>query len=160
MNANPRVRRYFPQVLNREQSLEEMARIEKRILSRVYGFFAAQLKQTNEFIGFIVFSNPGFEAYFTPCVEIGLRLDEKFWGNGFATEGAKKCLTAGPAQFGFREIFSFTSIHNKVSERVMIKIGLGKLRNFKHPSLPLDHWLSKDVMYKAEFKTSQKHEEI
>jgi [ribosomal protein S5]-alanine N-acetyltransferase len=149
MNANPRVRKYFPKLLSREESLEEISRIQKHIQDRGYGFFAAELKETNAFIGFIGFSHPSFEAYFTPCLEIGWRLDEKFWGNGYATEGAKKCLAAGAEQFGLREIFSFTSIHNTVSERVMIKIGMKKVGNFNHPSLPSDHWLCEHVLYKT-----------
>jgi RimJ/RimL family protein N-acetyltransferase len=148
MNQDPRVRKYFPGLLSRDESLAHIATIRKNISERGYGLFAAELKATGDFIGFIGFSHPGFASHFTPCVEIGWRLAMPFWGQGLATEGAKACLEAGFQNWDLKDIYSFTSIHNLPSEKVMIRIGMTRQGVFSHPSLPADNWLCAHVLYK------------
>lgn len=147
MNANPEVRRYFPGVLDREGSLCSLKQIRVNLMTRGYGLFAAEVKETGAFIGFIGMSHPSFSASFTPCVEIGWRLEPSAWGKGYATEGAIACLEAGFTRWHFQEIYSFTSIHNAPSERVMQRIGMDKLGTFQHPQLPDGHWLREHVLY-------------
>ena len=149
MNLDPAVRKYFPGLLTREESRAHIVTIEKNIDQWGYGLFAAEWKETEAFIGFIGFSHPGFESYFTPCIEIGWRISSHYWGKGLATEGAKACLQAGFDRWGMDELYSFTSIHNHPSEKVMIRIDMVRQGTFAHPSLPADHWLSEHVLYKA-----------
>jgi RimJ/RimL family protein N-acetyltransferase len=149
MNADPLVRRYFPTVRTREESMVDFSRIQDAITERGYGWFAAEVRDTGAFIGFIGLSVPGFSASFTPCVEIGWRLAAFAWGFGFATEGARACLSAGFSRWGFPSIFSFTSIHNKPSERVMQRIGMSPAGTFMHPNVPEGHWLREHVLYRA-----------
>lgn len=144
-----KVRQYFPGMLTREESRAHITTIEKQILEYGYGLFAAEWKETGAFIGFIGFSRPGFESSFTPCIEIGWRLSSHYWGKGLATEGAKACLQTGFESWNLRDIYSFTSIHNLPSEKVMIRIGMTRQGTFRHPTLPPDHWLSEHVLYKA-----------
>jgi len=61
-----------------------------------------------------------------PAIEIGWRLLPKFWNQGLATEGAKRCLQFAFEELNIGEIYAVTSIHNKPSERVMQKIGMKK----------------------------------
>ena len=56
-------------------------------------------------------------------------------------EYAKKTL-------GLKELYSFTSLPNKRSERVMQKIGMVKSKEFDHPLVSLDHPLCRHVLYK------------
>ncbi|HVW61078.1 MAG TPA: GNAT family N-acetyltransferase [Puia sp.] len=162
MNQDPRVRKYFPGLLTREESLAHITVIDKNIRQDGYGLFAAELKATGEFIGFIGFSQPGFDLPIepvrhpgptahhrtTPCVEIGWRLAAPFWGQGLATEGATACLETAFQKWGMTDIYSFTSIYNQPSENVMIRIGMTRQGTFAHPSLPADSWLSEHVLYK------------
>lgn len=148
MNANPAVRRYFPGVLDRESSLSSLKQIRVDLSTRGYGLFAAEVKETGDFIGFIGMSHPTFSASFTPCVEIGWRLDPSAWGKGYATEGAIACLDAGFSRWKFPDIYSFTSILNTPSERVMQRIGMEKIGTFQHPQLPEEHWLREHVLYR------------
>jgi len=150
MNQDPQVRKYFPGLLTREESLTHISSIGKNMHAHGYGLFAAELKATGDFIGFIGLSHPGFESYFTPCVEIGWRLAPEFWGQGLATEGASACLQEGFQRRGLEDIYSFTSIHNLPSEKVMIRIGMTRQGTFPHPLLDADHWLSEHVLYKIQ----------
>lgn len=56
-------------------------------------------------------------------------------------EYAKKTL-------GLKELYSFTSLPNKRSERVMQKIGMVKSKEFDHPLVSPDHPLCRHVLYK------------
>lgn len=149
MNQDQKVRMYFPGLLRREESLAHIAVINDNIYKYGYGLFAAELKATGEFIGFIGFSHPAFTSYFTPCVEIGWRLAARFWGQGLATEGATACLEAGFQKWDMTDIYSFTSIHNLPSEKVMIRIGMTRQGTFSHPAIPAGNWLCEHVLYKT-----------
>ena len=48
----------------------------------------------------------------------------------------------------FKTIWSFTSLTNKSSERVMQKIGMQKIKTFPHPSILDGHPLKEHVLYK------------
>jgi ribosomal-protein-alanine N-acetyltransferase len=163
MNQDPQVRKYFPGLLSRKESLAHIAVIGNNIHKDGYGLFAAELKATGEFIGFIGFSHPDFDRSIelvrqpgpkadhptSPCVEIGWRLAAPFWGQGLATEGAAACLKTAFEKWDLTDIYSFTSIHNQPSENVMIRIGMTRQGTFAHPSLPADSWLSEHVLYKT-----------
>ena len=115
-----------------------------------FTMFAAELRETGEFIGFIGLSVPCFEAHFTPCVEVGWRLAAAYWGRGLATEGARAALRFGFDELGLREIVSFTVPANVRSRRVMEKLGMthDPADDFDHPSLPQGHPLRRHVLYR------------
>jgi ribosomal-protein-alanine N-acetyltransferase len=148
MNENPRVRKFYPGLLSRAETLEKIAVMQTNIETQGYGLFAAEIKDTGDFIGYIGLAHPEFESDFTPCTEIGWRLDDRFWRRGYATEGAKACIGLGFEKFAFGEIYSFTSLYNIPSEKVMLKVGMEKVGTFKHPALPADNWLSDHLLYK------------
>ena len=89
MNADARVMEYFPSTLTTEESNALVNRVEAHFDGHGFGPYAAELQTTGVFIGFIGLFVPEFEAHFTPCVEIGWRLDYDCWGQGLATEGAE-----------------------------------------------------------------------
>jgi len=148
INSNKEVMRYFPSVLTWEQSDSLMIKINYHIEKHGFGFYAVDHLQDKKFIGFIGLKNTAFEAEFTPCVEIGWRLDAEYWNQGLATEGAKRCLDLAFNDLGLDEIYSFTSIINKTSERIMQKIGMIKIEEFDHPALGKDHALQAHCLYK------------
>ena len=115
-----------------------------------YTIWAACLKETTELMGFIGLKSIDWESHFTPAVEIAWRLGSKYWGKGYATEGAKATLDYGFNQCGLKEIVSFTVPDNARSLRVMKKIGLKHdiKGRFAHPELPVDHPLSQHVLYR------------
>jgi RimJ/RimL family protein N-acetyltransferase len=94
---------------------------------------------------------PDFESHFTPCVEIGWRLAYEHWGKGYATEAAQEVLKVAFGKCGLSEVVSFTALQNSRSMKVMEKIGMkhDQSGDFNHPKLPLDHHLSKHVLYRV-----------
>src|SRR5262249_10587322 len=89
MNADPRVMEFFPGLLSRQESDALVDRIE--VHSQKHGFaqWAVEIPGVTPFAGFIGLSIPPYETSFTPCVEVGWRLDAAYWNQGYATEGAR-----------------------------------------------------------------------
>lgn len=152
LNADPRVREYFPCLLNREESDASARLISDRIRRFDKGFWAAELIETGEFIGFIGLEEVLFTAPFTPAVEIGWRLAYAHWGKGYATEGALATLTYGFDRLRLEEIVAFTAPENLRSRHVMKKIGMHRdaQGDFDHPKIPADHPLRKCVLYRID----------
>ena len=113
-------------------------------------FFAVDRLDTNEFIGFIGLNTQTFESDFTPSIEIGWRLLQSQWGNGFATEGAKACLDFAFTELNLNVIYSVTPILNIKSQNVMKKLNMKEYTHFEHPSLDKNSDLRKCIVYKIE----------
>lgn len=153
MNSNPRGMEFFTKVLTRDESDQFLDRIQNHFDHHGFGLYAICLKSTHQLIGYIGFMIATFKAYFTPCIEIGWRIDEEYWGKGYATEGAKRVLEYGFNQLELEDVYSFTSKINKPSQRVMEKIGMSKIDEFQHPRIDEGHPLKTHVLYHINSKT-------
>jgi RimJ/RimL family protein N-acetyltransferase len=150
MNADPRVMRHFPAPLSRAESDALADRAEAHFAAYGFGPYAAELRETGQFAGYIGLVVPRFEAHFTPTVEIGWRLEATLWNRGLATEGAREVLRYAFEELRLDEVVSFTVPENLASRRVMEKIGLTRDLNgdFDHPGLPEGHPLRRHVLYR------------
>lgn len=136
LNADPRVMAFFPAPLARAESDAMADRCESLIQARGWGFWAAELKATRAFIGFVGLHTPSAELPFSPCVEIGWRLAFQHWGKGLATEAARGALRIGFGLLDFQEIVSFTAVGNLRSRAVMQRLAMRESGTFEHPHLP------------------------
>ncbi|MGK7956979.1 MAG: GNAT family N-acetyltransferase [Crocosphaera sp.] len=148
LNSDPRVMEFMPKLLSKQESDYFVERIKTKFQKDGYSFLAVELIETQIFIGLIGLSIPEFHACFTPCVEIGWRLAYDYWGQGYATEGAKASLQYGFQELNLSEIVSFTVPQNIRSRQVMERIGMNYVDEFNHPLLPQGHPLEKHVLYK------------
>lgn len=147
LNADEQVMRYFPKTLTSEETNAFYQRILVEFKEYGFGLYAVEVKETKEFIGFIGFHRATFEADFTPCIEIGWRLKKEAWGKGYATEGASACLQYGFDKLGFNDVYSFTADVNNPSKNVMKKIGMERIKMFRHPKVEKDSPLSEHVLF-------------
>ncbi|HUI29421.1 MAG TPA: GNAT family N-acetyltransferase [Candidatus Acidoferrales bacterium] len=148
MNSDPQVMEYFPNSLKSEESDQFLERIVKNMDENGYGLWAVETKKDRGFIGFTGFNLTTFRSDFTPCVEIGWRLRKEAWGKGYATEGARACLRYGFDEFQFTEVYSFTSLLNWRSIKVMERIGMERVREFDHPNIKEGHRLRRHVLFR------------
>lgn len=149
MCADPQVMRYFPETLSRLQSAAVIGRIRGHFVENGFGLWALQRKDSGEFIGFTGLSRVGFEAPFTPAVEIGWRLGRQHWGLGFASEAAWTALRCGFGQLDLDQLVAFTATRNLPSEKVMQAIGMQRDPElFEHPGLAPGHPLRSHVLYR------------
>jgi len=157
MNADNNVMKYFPNDIDKDESDNFIERIKNHFEINGYGLWAVEEKKSCDFIGFIGFYTATFESDFTPCVEIGWRLSNRYWNKGYATEGAKKSLEYGFNILELNKVYSFTSEINKPSINVMKKIGLLKQKCFLHPNIDDNNPLKPHVLYKIDKKAFNKN---
>jgi RimJ/RimL family protein N-acetyltransferase len=150
MNADARVMEFMPKLLERSESDGLVDRIERHFAERGFGLFAAELRESGRLIGFVGLAAPEFTAAFTPCVEIGWRVAQEYWGRGLATEGAREVLRFAFEEVGLDEVVSFTVPANVRSRRVMERLGMVHGTDFDHPKLPAGHALRRHVLYRLD----------
>ena len=150
LNADPQVIEFLPKGLSREESDALARRCQQGLDARGYGLWAVGVPGVADFIGYTGLSVPGFEASFTPCVEIGWRIARAHWGHGYATEAARVALTVGFGPAALEEIVSFTVPANRRSRAVMERLGMTHHpeEDFDHPLLPAGHRLRRHVLYR------------
>lgn len=150
MNADPEVMEHFPATLTPDESDTLVDRLEARFEERGFGFWALEVAETGQFIGFTGLSVPGFEAHFTPAVEIGWRLIRSSWGHGYASEAARRALAYAFDDLGLDEVVSFTAQTNVRSQMVMKRIGMvnDPADDFDHPVLEEGHPLRRHVLWR------------
>ena len=150
LNADPRVMRYMPRLLNQAESDAMAERIIDGFARHGFGLWAIEVIGICDFVGFTGLSVPRFEAHFTPCVEIAWRLAYDFWGFGYATEAACAARDYGFTHLELAQIVSFTVPSNQRSRRVMERIGMthSPEDDFDHPLLPEGHPFRRHVLYR------------
>ena len=152
LNADAQVMEFFPSILSRSQSDQFADRIADQLRANGFGLFAAELRSSRTFIGFIGLSIPRFTAHFTPCVEIGWRLARAHWGRGLATEGARAVVQRAFEDLALPALVSFTVPQNLRSRRIMEKLLMtyDPADDFDHPILPEGHLLRRHVLYRLQ----------
>ncbi|HTN50017.1 MAG TPA: GNAT family N-acetyltransferase [Burkholderiaceae bacterium] len=148
LNADPVTMEFFPAALSRSESDAMIDRLQARLEEHGWGLWC--LDVGGQCAGFVGLAVPTFDAHFTPCVEIGWRLDKAFWGRGYATEGARLALRFGFESLLLPEVVSFTAVSNWRSRRVMQRLGMTHRpeEDFEHPRLPEGHTLRRHVLYR------------
>jgi RimJ/RimL family protein N-acetyltransferase len=142
--------RHFRSTLSRQESDALVDSIEAEFRDRGFGLWAVEVSATGTFAGMVGLRAPGFDAHFTPAVEIGWRLDRRHWDRGYATEAARAALSFGFGRMRLDEIVSFTVLANLRSRRVMERLGMTRdpADDFDHPLLPEGHPQRRHVLYR------------
>lgn len=148
LNADPKVMEFFPATLNDEESIKLLSKIRERFVTNGYCFFACELKENNDVIGFVGLNIPQDQFFFSPCVEIGWRIRTEYQKQGLAREAAHASLEYGFNTLDLKEIVAFTTVTNLPSQGLMKRLGMTKHpQHFNHPSLAADHPLAEHVVY-------------
>ncbi len=139
LNADPRVMEFFAAPLSRAESDAMVDRCAEGIAQRGWGFWAVEERAGGAFIGCVGITVPRPDLPFSPCVEIGWRLAQAYWGRGYAVEAARGALRVGFERLALSEIVSFTAAPNLRSQAVMKRLGMTPDGMFEHPGLPVGH---------------------
>ena len=150
MNADAEVMRYLGEPLSRTESDSLITRIELHFHDYGFGLYAAELRETGAFAGYVGLAVPRFDAPFMPAVEIGWRVAREYWNRGLATEGAHAVARHAFDEIGIQELVSLTVPQNTPSRRVMERLGMthDEADDFDHPRLPVGHPLRRHVLYR------------
>lgn len=153
INSDNEVMKYFPATLTSEETFAFVTRMKIMFGKKGYCYFAVDQLADEKLIGFIGLCDQTYEADFTPCVDIGWRLDKKFWNKGYATEGAKRCISYGFVELGLQTVIATAPVINAKSIHVMDKLGMAKRSEFIHPKLSHDKRLERCVCYELGVKS-------
>lgn len=82
------------------------------------------------FCGLYVTDRPGSPV--DGRTEIGWRLRQDAWGQGYAREAAEACLTHGFSTIGMAQILAYTVKQNAASWGLMQRLGMVRAREFDH----------------------------
>jgi RimJ/RimL family protein N-acetyltransferase len=135
MNADTDVMEHFPKPLTFSETAALLERLQEQYAKNGYTYFATELLESGEFIGFIGMAYQEYETVFTPATDIGWRLKTSAWGKGYATEGALRCLEFAFDDLKLSRIISTCTQNNSRSENVMKKAGMSYQGVFNHPNL-------------------------
>lgn len=149
LNSDIDVMRCFPCVLTQQESNLLAFKFQSIISETGWGFWAVELKENHQFIGFVGLQSQPTQFDFSPCVEIGWRLAKQYWHQGYATEAAQICLKFAFEQLGLEDVVSFTAKLNIPSQKVMQRLNMQLISEFNHPKLEATHPLACHVLYRV-----------
>ncbi|KAB1158875.1 GNAT family N-acetyltransferase [Tenacibaculum aiptasiae] len=137
LDSNPEVHKYLGNnpITTYKQAEDIIEFFEKQYNENGIGRLAAFEKESGDFIGWSGLKfNKGIEEElngFTNFIDIGYRLLPKFWGKGYATESAITCLKFGFKQMKYDIIYGAAETDNIGSNKILQKIGLKYVNDFK-----------------------------
>jgi RimJ/RimL family protein N-acetyltransferase len=150
LNADPAVVRYLAAGAapwDRGRSWRHMAFLVGHWHLGGSGMWVMEQRQTGAFLGVVGFAEP--EGW--PGFELAWKLLPRFWGNGFATEGARAALDHAFTVWRKERVISLIHADNRASIRVaeklgerlegrvdlfgteMLRYGIGRERHTRHP---------------------------
>lgn len=128
MDSNPNVHQYLWQqpLTNIEEVYGYIEMVQKQYVKHNIGRFSTILKETNELIGWtgIKYIDDHEENGNSNFFDYGYRLNEKFWGNGYATEATLAWLEYGFQEMNIKTMHAYTHAENGASNRVLSKCGM------------------------------------
>ena len=156
MNADPAVMEHFTGTLDRTASDTLVDRIDAHFDVHGFGVWAVEVQGGDPFVGFVGLFRVGFEAHFTPAVEIAWRLARDAWGHGFASEAAQEACRVAFEELRLPSIVSFTVPPNRRSRAVMERLGMTRdpSEDFDHPEIAVGHPLRRHVLYRLASTTA------
>ena len=152
INADFEVMEHFPKPSTQLETAAFIERLQNHYEKDGYSYFATEIIETGELIGFIGLAYQDYQTDFTPATDIGWRLKKTAWGKGYATEGAIRCLDFAFEDLKLEKVISTCTIGNIKSENVMKKIGMTKKGEFNHPKLSNYPDFEKCIWYEIENK--------
>jgi RimJ/RimL family protein N-acetyltransferase len=149
INADPHVMRHFVAPMTRA---ETDAQIDRQILSQAengFCFWAVERKADGVLLGLAGLKTGAPGTPIADDIEIGWRLGQHGWGQGYASEAARAALAHGFGDPAVARIAAITTIANRESRAVMDRIGMTYAPglDFDHPAVPADSAVLRHVTY-------------
>lgn len=127
MDNNPNVHNYLwnKPTQNIDETIEMIQFIRNQYSNNGIGRFAMILKETNQFIGWAGLKyNTEIVNNKVDFYDIGYRLNEKFWWNGFASEATFAWLDYGFNNMKIPKMEAAAHVDNSASNKILQKIGM------------------------------------
>jgi len=122
MNADREVLRYLsggPEPWDRDRSWRHLAFLMGHWQLGGAGMWALELKESGAFLGVTGFAGPAG----WPGFELAWKLARRWWGHGYATEGARAALDYAFTVWKKDRVISLVNPENRASIRVAERLG-------------------------------------
>jgi len=148
MGRSPAVMRHLGPLQSAEQTDAAIVRMQAYQREHGYCFWAIERRADGRFLGFCGLK-PGVVGPLVGEIEIGWRLREDAWRQGYAKEAAFASLTWGWRTLDARRIMAITTPDNSASWGLMERLGMIRRADmdFGHPDLASDHPLHAHITY-------------
>lgn len=135
----PAVMEWLGGVLDDEGMAKQRERVEQCHARNGFCFWAVERKADGALLGFCGLKRadaPGSTV--TDMVEIGWRLREDCWGQGYAREAAQAALAAAFERFGADHVVALTVEGNTASWGLMLRLGMLRRAELDYPDARYD----------------------
>lgn len=143
MDSNPEVHKYLGNnpVTDIEQVRGYIESIREQYSNNGIGRWAVVEKESGKVIGwaglkFITEIENGHTHFY----DVGYRLNQQYWGKGYATESANAAIKYGFEELGLTEIIGSANVENIKSRKALEKCGLTFVETFYWNDILCD-WL-------------------
>jgi RimJ/RimL family protein N-acetyltransferase len=127
MDSNPKVHQYLwnKPLKNSSEVQSYIESVKNQYLENNIGRFVVVLKETNELIGWAGLKyNTEMVNNKIHFYDIGYRLNERFWGKGYASEASFAWLNYGFNVMKIKVMEAAAHSDNIASNKILLKIGL------------------------------------
>ena len=129
----PAVTRFLGGLQTREEISSAIARIRACEEKHGYCFWAMERRSDGEFLGFCglkTLSADGARPNILGEPEIGWRLRQSAWGQGYAFEAALASLELAFRRFGMPQVYAMTLVENGASWGLMKRLGMTAMQHY------------------------------
>ena len=151
MDHYPNVHEYLwnKPVQKIEETIEVITFVRQQYVDNGIGRFAIILKQTNEFIGWAGLKYNTEEVnHKINFYDIGYRLDEKFWGKGYASEASFAWLKYAFETMNIKTIEAAAHAENVASNRILQKMGMQMTEQYLEDAISWNWYQLENENYK------------
>ena len=154
----PAVMEWLGGVLDEAGMARQRERVEQCRERNGFCFWAVERKQDGALLGFCGIKRadaPGSTV--TGAVEIGWRLREDAWGQGYAREAAEASLALAFNRFGAAEVVALTVAGNSASWGLMRRLGMRRREELDYPDARYDPPWRDTIVYSIDRPTWESH---
>ena len=145
------VMRWLGGVRNRAWHEAAFGRIERYHREFGHTFWIVERKSDGALLGFCGLKRVNSEgAPFPGDFEVGWRLREDAWGQGYAKEAAIKSLDLAFARFGAPHVVALTVQQNDASQGLMKRLGMIRREDLDFESTDVPPELNPVIVYRTE----------
>lgn len=146
MDKNPKVHQYLwnKPLTDIKQVHKYIEMVNEQYIVNKIGRFVAIEKENNQLIGWTgIKFNTDMVNNKINFYDIGYRLNEKFWGKGYATEASLAWLDYGFNTMEIPKMDAGTQQENLASNKILEKIGMVKTGNYEEDGV-VWNWYEKN----------------
>ena len=153
LDSNTEVHKYLGNnpIKTKKEAKNQIQFIRDQYKERGIGRFAVIEKKSGEFIGWSGFKlNKGEKEIlngFDNFIDIGYRFIPKYWKKGYGLEAAIACLDFGFKTLNYDVIYGAADVENIGSNKILQKIGLQFVNEFKHHNVKVNWYQLKKENY-------------